>query len=434
MVSVLTTKAAMRDYLAATLNTSHFSIERINISAQQSWAYRDGVLSHSSNGFFHVTGLMHQHTQEEQLVLYQPQSALTGLALYKEGREAYVLLQARAEPGNVNVVQYGPTIQSTAANYLRVHGGKKTAYAELFREFSPLAYPLGHVMQIDLGKRYFKKSKFHSYVELKEMIPTEPNMAWVPLSLILDMAQEDNFLNVDLRSLLSVFDWDLFLSDQQVAPPPSDRLLAESLVYQDHHLGKNDWKLASLDQLSQWSAQDEGIKNNTNSGIWADMFQISCISREVSSWTQPLICATTDGLARLYLRKHQGETEFLVSVRPEFGVSGEVTILPSQLIYPGELTDPALVHAYNGQVVAKMTLCDEGGRFYLSNTHFQVVQVGHDFDIEEDQVWIRAATLKKLLKISNKVSIQLRCMSSLILPYLNPMTLAHRQEQEAVLV
>lgn len=281
MLRILRTKEVMQRYLADTLEKSHFNIERINVSAQESWQYVNGALSHQSNGFFHVAGAQRQSTKEEELVLYQPQSALAGLALYKDANEAYILVQARAEPGNVGIVQYGPTIQSTAANFLRVHGGKKTAYIELFREFSPISNPLGHTMQIDLGKRYFKKSKFHSYVEVYEQLETEENMAWVPLSLMLEVAQEDNFLNVDLRSLLSVFDWDLFLHGKTTTPPKQEQLLAESLIYQDHQLGSDNWRIVSLDQLTSWKVTDRGVSVIGASTVWVDMFKITCISREV---------------------------------------------------------------------------------------------------------------------------------------------------------
>ena len=53
---------------------------------------------------------------------------------------------------------------------MQKHGGKKIDYFDLFASYDPNANPLGNNTQLDLGKRYFQKSKLHSYLELKELI------------------------------------------------------------------------------------------------------------------------------------------------------------------------------------------------------------------------------------------------------------------------
>ncbi len=45
------------------------------------------------------------------------------------------------------------------------------------------------------------------------MIETKEGMIWVPLEVIGEVLTSDNILNVDLRSLISVFDWDLFVNN-----------------------------------------------------------------------------------------------------------------------------------------------------------------------------------------------------------------------------
>lgn len=151
------------NFLDHIIHGSAFSLTQISFSDQKDWAIKQGALSHFLGGFFHVNGIKNKLNGEEHLVLYQPQSPLTGLAIYKDEKQAYVLLQARIEPGNTNVGQYGPTIQSTPSNYLRLHGGKPTAYLDIFASFSPKSNPIVCCMQLDLGKLYYQKSKTHSY-------------------------------------------------------------------------------------------------------------------------------------------------------------------------------------------------------------------------------------------------------------------------------
>ncbi len=118
-------------FLKETSNISQYKIERINLNSQTQWSIQNGILSHKSKGFFHVTGLIDKN-RKENVVLYQPQSALTGLAIHRSKEKVYILVQARVEPGNTGLAQFGPTIQSTPGNYMRMHGGKKLRISNCF--------------------------------------------------------------------------------------------------------------------------------------------------------------------------------------------------------------------------------------------------------------------------------------------------------------
>lgn len=410
----------LRSFLEETVRKSEFKLQRIKLSDQDEWAIRQGVLSHFSNGFFHVAGIENQRSKEKHLVLYQPQSALTGLAIFRDNQQVYVLLQARVEPGLSNIGQYGPTIQSTAANFLRMHGGNKTSYLDLFRSFSPIANPLANNIQFDLGQRYFQKNKILSYLELDAQIETEENMIWVPLQVVAEELTRDNYLNPDLRSLLSCFDWDLYRDDngprEQMVQAPID----SGFNFPANALGKNEWRLITLDQLAGWEVQDETIADVSESGIWVDMYHVSCFSREVRAWSQPLMCCSNRGLVVLFVRKVEDQFEFLVSVESEFGISGQLTVLPSVVIYPGDSHEAFTGLSGNEILLAEMAQSEEGGRFYNNESLYQVLLIAEDFDTTPGQQWVNSETLKSILKTSTTASIQLRCISSLILDLINP--------------
>lgn len=412
----------LRCFLEETIVKSDFKLQKIKFSEQNQWSINNGVLSHFSNGFFHVTGIINRITNEEHLVLFQPQSALTGLILFKDGQQVYILLQARIEPGSSNVGQYGPTIQATPANYLQLHGGKKTDYVELFTSFNPIANTLGNNIQLDLGKRYFQKNKVHSYLELNELIETTENMIWVPLQVVAEVLISDNFLNADLRSLISVFDWDLFVN-ADISPKYQRQTTDDNFsVFYENLLGKNEWKLITLDQLEGWEIQDNGIVDVSNSGIWVDMYKVSCINREVSEWSQPLLCCLNRGLVVLLMRKIHKHYEFLVSIQSEFGISGEITVLPSYVVYPGEGHENNSKLFEDGILIAEMTQSEEGGRFYKNENIYKVILITNDIDTEPHQKWVTVNTLKSILKSSCRASFQLRCIASLVLDVINPYT------------
>ena len=41
-------------------------------------------------------------------------------------------MQAKIEPGNINIVQISPTFQATKSNYTTVHKGRKPYYYDYF--------------------------------------------------------------------------------------------------------------------------------------------------------------------------------------------------------------------------------------------------------------------------------------------------------------
>lgn len=423
-VRIAKTMSDMQCFLEETIANSNFELQKIQFSEQRAWSVKEGVLSHVSGGFFHVTGIESRITGEQHLVLFQPQSGLTGLALYKDSREIYLLLQARIEPGNCNFGQYGPTIQATPGNYLQMHGGKKTEYIELFWSYTSIANSLGNNTQLDLGKRYFHKAKVHSYVELAEPIDTTENMIWVPLSVVVQTLSDDNFLNADLRSLISVFDWDRFVNADIDIKQKRRKSESDYAVCPENGLGNDEWKLIGLDQLKGWKLHDNGIIDVSNSGIWIEMYDVSCSKREARQWSQPLFCCGNRGLVVLAIRKVNNHYEFLVSIQSEFGISAEKTVLPSYVFYAGENHENKSSLFKDGTVMAKMILSDEGGRFYKNENIYQVILITNDFAIEPHQKWVSVDAFKGIVTSSCRASIQLRCITSLVFDVINPDTWA----------
>lgn len=423
----------LKSFLQVTIERSDFKLSQIKLSQQQEWNLVNGVLGHKSGGFFYITGLADNISGEEQIVLYQPQGAFNGLVVCKQEQDVYVLLQARVEPGNSGIGQYGPTIQSTPANYLRFHGGKETPYFDFFFKYHPQVRPIVNSMQLDLGKRYFQKSKILSYVESYSLVETAENMIWVPLQVITEVLRYDNFLNTDLRSMLGVFDWDLFLNPNHSTSGNSTSH-TNDICFDNNLSGKNMGKLIPVSKLQNWELTEEGIVDRANTGVSASIYQVISTTREVKTWVQPLLCTANRGLITLLMRQFSDNSsdatlsqfEFLISYRSEFGISGEKVLLPSHIIYPGENHRHQTTLCQEGKVLCEVIQSEEGGRFYQNENIYQLILVDRSFESESDQFWISVDTLKGLLKTSNQVSIQLRCIASLVLENINPHTFAER--------
>lgn len=411
----------LKAFLMSVIRSANFSLTQIQLTDQTAWRFDKGALSHTSNGFFHVCGLEHRSSREQKLVLFQPQSALTGLALYKKGATVYVLLQARIEPGNTNTGQFGPTIQSTPANYLRTHGGKATACTDWFTHYQPGIRPLDSSMQFDLGERYFQKSKFHNYVEVEQPDIPDPSMIWASLEAIFTVLQEDHFLNADLRSLLSVFDWSYYLAvaATKMENASEDESQFMQALLQGKNTGSGGWQLIALQALRDWRISTYGIEDETGKGIDVVMYQTDCTTREVMSWVQPLLRAKHKGLVRLLVRDSAtGELECLLTLIKESGICGGHTIHPSVVTYPGDSIPLAHI-APDGIELVAFEQSDEGGRFIHHESVYQVIKVS-DSKIAPNQYWVSLSFLKKILATSNLASFQLRCCISGLLPEMHP--------------
>ena len=104
-------------------------IKQIPINELKGWSYRDDRIRHDSGKFFSIDGI-HIETnyrntpQWDQPIINQPEIGFLGFIVKKINGVLHFLMQAKIEPGNLNVVQLSPTLQATRSNYTRVHGGK----------------------------------------------------------------------------------------------------------------------------------------------------------------------------------------------------------------------------------------------------------------------------------------------------------------------
>lgn len=419
MIRMAHTLVDLREFLDLVIQSSAVHIQPVKQSDQQQWRLKSGCLQHETGGFFHITGIKKLSDGREHLIFCQPQSALTGLILHRYQEQVFVLLQARIEPGNSNICQYGPTIQSTPANYYRLHGGKSTPYLEYFIHPGSAVKQIAVSMQYDLGQKYYQKSKTHQYMDTTEFLPTTENMIWVSWPAIQDALRADNFFNADLRCLLGIFDWSAYTgTSSSMNDLVSLRPLMDSYFASKANAAA-PWQLIALDSLTGWDMTGDGIIPRSGKGESIRWYQTRCTSREVDSWVQPLLCADSVGRVILYMKQVDDTYYFLISVAQEFGIPYQAVVLPSEVRYPGDPEVEAssaidVLHTYSSFVQS-----DEGGRFYQHESLYEILEV-EDIEPGEDQFWISASSLKKLYKTSDMVSFQLRALGASLITILNP--------------
>lgn len=425
MIHSISNLAALKKQLSDVLDSSGFKIDKIDFDQQDSWGIDKGIMSHKSGGYFHVIGVRNLENDVENLFYFQPQSAITGLLMHRENNEIYLMVQARIEPGNTGVLQLGPTIQSTPANFLKAHGGKSTSYLDFFYSAQSNVIGFNSSNHIDVGKLFYQKSKLLNYALVDHMVKTEDSFFWAPLSVLLEATREDYFVNTDLRSLLGVYDWDSLFGAQS----SNDFIPSNILQYYTKRRSAIHCSNAfvPIDKSESFCLTSNSIyaKNEPNSEI--GLYSISTKHREVAHWIQPLWNSTHKGQVLLLCRNWDSDQdlEFLLTVKSERGVAGKLCISPTLLRYPNEEVNTNLFDL--GNTLHAFYQSDEGGRFINHEYLFRVAEINEHIEIQENQFWVNFKELKHLLCMHNIPNIHLRNICSVLIDKLNP--IAFRDEK-----
>ena len=195
----------------------YFEVEEIGFSHLQQWHFDDlsGDLRHNKGKFFSIRGfqVFDNLTGDifwDQPIIDQPEIGILGILGKKIDGVLYFLMQAKAEPGNINTYQLSPTVQATRSNYTLAHGGKKTIYLEYFNGQAPVKV-LSYQYQSEQGARFFEKRNCNIVVldESDAPIKLTPNHKWLTLGQIKSLMEHDNTVNMDSRSVISLIRyWD----------------------------------------------------------------------------------------------------------------------------------------------------------------------------------------------------------------------------------
>jgi oxidase EvaA len=285
--------------------------------------------------------------------------------------------------------------------------------------------PYGDTVQLDLGERYWMKSKRLILAECTPDLLVQPQFVWVSFAVLRQGVLRDAFFNIDLRSLLAVMSWD----DGHLSPVSPDVCRSLAAPVRADVLGgllarirgtPGRARFVALETLENWRISQGGLtEKHRRQGFDIELFEVEAQGREVSKWVQPMVVTATWGHAVLLCRLGAVGLEVLVRVESETGLQTGSALLPTYLQYPGCTTDSDTVDIEweTLPLIAGTLESDEGGRFYhnLSRYELRWCQEQNPLDNSADHAWIRISELKALLLQSNCCSIQLRGLASMLI-------------------
>ncbi len=445
-------------YLEEQRNKTHIQIEQIPFTKLDKWYFdkNTGNLSHKSGRFFSIEGA-HIKTnwgmvpEWSQPIINQPEIGILGIITRQIDGILYFLMQIKIEPGNINYVQLSPTLQATKSNYTKVHKGETPEYLEYFLDNSKNRVLLDQ-LQSEQGARFLKKRNRNIIIEVNEDISLKDNFCWLTLGQIIKLMEYDNVVNMDTRTVISGIQFGSFSPDviefyknigiYQKGDSEYYSGLLTSMLDNKRSLNTTDeiifWiaKMKSkyelnveripLNKVKRWRKNDYEIYHESRNYFSVIAVLVEIGSREVKSWTQPLVKTAQEGIIAFLIKKINGLYHFLIHAKLEPGNFDILEIAPTVQCITGNYSNasaedrpPFLDYVLNvkpEQIRYSTFQSEEGGRFYREQNKNLIVEVEGSFplDVPENYAWLTLNQLKQFVKYNNYLNIQARSLLATI--------------------
>lgn len=185
---------------------------RMPLKEVKGWQVTDTEIVRPDRQFFRIIGAQVDIENREVSTWCQPlvepmQEGLCVLACKKINGILHFLLQAKVECGNFDVVELAPTIQCLTGHYDETHTAVRFLPEFLTGKLAKRIF--FDTRQSEEGGRFYHEQNRNVIIELSdgfdEHVPQ--NLLWMTLGQIKDFLRFNNYLNVQVRSLISALDY-----------------------------------------------------------------------------------------------------------------------------------------------------------------------------------------------------------------------------------
>lgn len=430
------------------------TVRRIGLDELDAWGF-DGAprrLAHRSGGFFSVEGLRTTTSWGErgswdQPILHQPEVGILGLLARSFGGVRHFLMQAKMEPGNINVAQLSPTVQATRSNYTRVHRGRAPPFVEYF--LAPgRGRRLVDTLQSEQGAYFLRKRNRNMVVETDEEIEVPPDFCWLTLGQIKRLTRVDDCVNMDTRSVLACiplverwrdpdaevlarcpdgsFGVEVLRSwaDDAAAICPLPEVLRWWTDLEASH--RRTTAQIPIDEMRGWENADGEIRPVGRRSLAVIAVAVAASEREVPGWTQPMLARPGLGLSGLVLQRIGGVLHALVRACFEPGSRNLFELGPTVSIAQLEdATEAPLLAVLRARPPAQVRhdaiLSEEGGRFFQLRSRSLIVElpVGEVLDVPSTHRWLTLGQIHALC-VHGYFNIEARSLFACIQPLTEP--------------
>ncbi len=432
------------------------NIVPIAFPAMTQWVFDNntGSIRHMSGKYFSIEGINVKTNSGyvhdwDQPIINQPEIGILGIIAKEFDSVLYFLMQAKIEPGNVNIVQISPTLQATKSNYTQVHQGNPPAYLHYFQTLHSHKTLLDQ-LQSEQGARFIKKRNRNIIIQVQDNLEVLEDFCWLTLGQIKELMKHDNLVNMDTRTVISCIQYGNYSSEaikschllnHSRSGSISARMLRSELDFEVSrytfdeiiHWFTNlktiyDLSISSirLNEVRNWRINENEICHEDGKYFKVIAVNVEISNREVKSWHQPLIEPMQNGICAFIVKEIQGVLHFLVQAKIECGNFDILEMAPTVQCLTGNYSNkdsldtlPYLRFVLNSSgasVLYDSLQSEEGGRFFREQNRNMIILADEYFslDVPHNYIWMTLNQLKTFIKFNNYINIQARSLISLI--------------------
>ncbi|MFF4412782.1 NDP-hexose 2,3-dehydratase family protein [Streptosporangium sp. NPDC001559] len=412
-------------WLADRTQAHDFRVDPIPFADLDGWFFDEasGNLGHHSGRFFTVEGLQVTVADASgvtaprrwcQPILNQPEIGILGLLVKEFDGVAHVLIQAKMEPGNRNLLQLSPTVQATWSNYTGVHRGAAVRYLEYFTGPAD-GRVLADVLQSEQGSWFYRKVNRNMIVEVSGEVPPHEDFRWLTLGQIGQLLHHDNVVSMDARSTLSCLPLD---RGERGALHSDAEVLSWFTGVRSRYTVRAD--RIPLADVSGWTRTESAIGHEHGRHFRIVGVSVHAGSREITSWSQPLLEPSGLGVVCFLACQIDGVRHVLARGYVEGGLVASVELGPTVQCVPDDCAHlpeaqrppflDRVLSAAPSRILYSAIQSEEGGRFLNAENRYLVIDVGEPFEPPPDYLWVTHGQLNTLVRHGHYLNVEARTL------------------------
>lgn len=188
-------------------------VNKIPLKDVKEWHIKPNEIVRDDRDFFRVLGVHIMIENREVATWCQPiiqsmQEGLCVLFLKKIHGVIHLLIQAKIECGNFDVVELAPTIQCLTGNFLKEMDGLPY-YLDDFSSGEIIERVLFDTRQSEEGGRFYHDQNRYVICLIKEDVNFDlpDNFNWLTLGQTKDFLRFNNYFNIQVRSLIASLEY-----------------------------------------------------------------------------------------------------------------------------------------------------------------------------------------------------------------------------------
>lgn len=274
-----------------------------------------------------------------------------------------------------------------------------------------------------------------------EDVPVVEDFAWLTLGQLRRQLQHGNRVNMNTRTVLSGIPYavtpgacavDRFHEQivESHAAGGGELDVAAAITWLIDQKSKYllDVRRISLDNMTEWVRNADLIQHRDGQHFRIVGMSVSATSREVSTWSQPMLEPVSRNVVVLLCQRRSGVLHVLVQAMVQPGLIDRMELaatihLSSQLrpvSQPGSPERPPLaeyVDAPADWVRLNASQSEDGGRFLGADTTHLVLEVPEDHLVEapENYRWMTLELLNCLIRTGYYLNIEARSLIACLL-------------------